>query len=630
MSDMNNVNEKFSSLFEDGESLKARVDSPQVWDGDKDWASTQTVQLVPHIDKVNKKLVLPPGISQDARAIVRHEIGHALWSPERLKRGQYTEVRLALEDAIINSRWDALDLGLRASDDMKAMYDEALATNAKDNRIMAVLYAAASIGWQDLDGDPLLDLSPLSTEDRNFIGELRAKIDKYVSVPVKGDDDKGREVLVKAVVQYLKYVDTEEEKKNPSKEAKEDSDIESGAKTQVGGDGSIKNEEALKDKKEHEAKHGDSVPAKVRKPRAKLSSRFKEGLKKAGEAKDSVAYKKLSQLAQRKREVSEVLRTLNAPALNGQLQTYKSTDLAKTITPVGHASGASPDFSNIKNHKNIYTLPAAWGDAEIASPHLINKNPSIRFLGRKDRPTDEGVILRYPEREHTDGKIFGVRNVNKKGGGSIMLDWSGSMSLDSGQVYKLISDAPRKTKVACYSGQSDSGRIIVCADKGRYIDQNTLHQLKKGGGNCIDGPAVAWLTKNAKPRIWISDGHVFGKSRVAPEQRDKIKEMLGAGQFARVVVAPIDEKILGELHATMLKYSIIRCENIFQAMLVLRQHVARTHPMFEDCANPRLNNIGRTRDAGLAWAEFRRDNYTKDWYQKLTEEVARHGEYADW
>jgi len=199
-----------------------------------------------------------------------------------------------------------------------------------------------------------------------------------------------------------------------------------------------------------------------------------------------------------------------------------------------------------------------------------------------------------------------------------MLDWSGSMSMSSKEVFGLISDAPRKTDVACYSGSSrEGGRIIVCAKKGRFIDEVTLNRLKTGGGTVVDGPALSWLCRMPKPRIWISDGHIFGQGG----------SVAHGGKFLRR--EPIDKPMIDEFYATMLKYNVIRCENIFQAMLVLRQHVSRESPIFYDMPHQSLA-IGRTAEANQAWFKFREENSPKQWYRDLTKEVRRHGQYADW
>lgn len=103
-----------------------------------------------------------------------------------------------------------------------------------------------------------------------------------------------------------------------------------------------------------------------------------------------------------------------------------------------------------------------------------------------------------------DGQGWAMKR--KRQGGTILLDQSGSMNLESSHVAKLLEDAPQAT-IAAYSGDSErNGTIRIYAQKGRY----TSNVYTDYEYNSVDGPALDWLSKQSKPLIWISDGRVNG------------------------------------------------------------------------------------------------------------------------
>lgn len=102
-----------------------------------------------------------------------------------------------------------------------------------------------------------------------------------------------------------------------------------------------------------------------------------------------------------------------------------------------------------------------------------------------------------------DGRAWAIRR--KKLGGTILLDMSGSMSLDVNDIRALLATAPLST-IAGYAGETRHGYLWIMAKGGRYSTSIPYHP----GGNVVDGPALRWLAKQQKPRVWISDGGVTG------------------------------------------------------------------------------------------------------------------------
>ena len=149
-----------------------------------------------------------------------------------------------------------------------------------------------------------------------------------------------------------------------------------------------------------------------------------------------------------------------------------------------------------------------FGTADVRSVALTHTIKEAQ-LGRRERAHDSGSVPRFMHRYNIDGRIFGRRR--KAPGGTVLVDASGSMSLSMEDIEKIITAAPCAT-VAMYSGKADTGSITVIARGGHRADVKAIERVRKdvGGGNIIDGPALAWLGKQAEPRLWVCDGYITG------------------------------------------------------------------------------------------------------------------------
>ena len=132
-----------------------------------------------------------------------------------------------------------------------------------------------------------------------------------------------------------------------------------------------------------------------------------------------------------------------------------------------------------------------------------------RPLGR--RFEDTGVIPTAVHRLTVDGAVFASRRRVK--GGTILCDYSGSMSYDDSDIERIIQGAPAAT-IAFYAGGRRGGkpvgRIAIAAKNGRAADCEAVQRAMPGGENFIDGPALRWLAKQPAPRFWVSDEGVGG------------------------------------------------------------------------------------------------------------------------
>jgi len=125
--------------------------------------------------------------------------------------------------------------------------------------------------------------------------------------------------------------------------------------------------------------------------------------------------------------------------------------------------------------------------------------------------SDAGIKPRNIHRILTDKKVFTRRK--KIAGGSVMIDFSGSMGWGRDEVREVIRLLPAST-IAGYTGyvgtmENYHGDIRVIADKGKY-DDNAIDRLHEHGNNNIDLDALKWLAQQDEPRIWVSDQQVIG------------------------------------------------------------------------------------------------------------------------
>lgn len=118
----------------------------------------------------------------------------------------------------------------------------------------------------------------------------------------------------------------------------------------------------------------------------------------------------------------------------------------------------------------------------------------------------EGVIPHHPYRRALDGAIF--RHRVRRPGGTVLIDVSGSMSLDAASIDRVLAATAGMARVAMYSGEGDVGELRLVARDGHRARSRYLAPF--GKGNIVDEPALAWLAHQPAPRLWISDGGVTG------------------------------------------------------------------------------------------------------------------------
>lgn len=146
------------------------------------------------------------------------------------------------------------------------------------------------------------------------------------------------------------------------------------------------------------------------------------------------------------------------------------------------------------------------GEMTIVNPTLDNycKSPKIKTI--RYLPSEEGMYFRNIHRELLDGLIFNSNRIYHSNIGSLLIDGSGSMSINNKHIEKIVNSCSG-ILIAIYSGHGDNGELHIIAKKNLILRRLPY----RNGGNIIDLPALQWLGRQKLPRVWLSDGQVTGK-----------------------------------------------------------------------------------------------------------------------
>jgi hypothetical protein len=185
----------------------------------------------------------------------------------------------------------------------------------------------------------------------------------------------------------------------------------------------------------------------------------------------------------------------------------------------GHIEGRGMSKSAyarlVERRRRAGAAGVAVGRMKIALPPLVVRQPSVLRAGlARRRCAMEGTQIARPDRLALDRAIFhrGARG----GGGTILVDTSGSMSLNAKHVEELVRSAGGAAVVAIYSGRGDQGELRIIARGDRRVAREFFEPF--GSGNVVDLPALEWLAKQPAPRLWVSDGCVTGVGDEGCEQ----------------------------------------------------------------------------------------------------------------
>ncbi len=234
------------------------------------------------------------------------------------------------------------------------------------------------------------------------------------------------------------------------------------------------------------------------------------------------------------RTVVELAREVNRRLENDSLEVPQ--DMPSCCLAAGDSEGAAAGDggeSAIRRRRRGADADGAVssGQLRFANPALPHRLPTGAGLKRRNwRPSGEGSVMRYIHRGPVDGRIF--RRSSSSRGGTVLVDTSGSMSLDADDLAEIVVAARGAVQVAIYSGHGDEGELRLVARNGLRAAEADLEPF--GKGNIVDLPALEWLARQRGPRIWISDGKVSGiGDRSSGELRDQCKTLCSRSRIQR-------------------------------------------------------------------------------------------------
>lgn len=180
-----------------------------------------------------------------------------------------------------------------------------------------------------------------------------------------------------------------------------------------------------------------------------------------------------------------------------QATNAKAKDIHKDIKPIEPKRGASP------------TSVPQW--AKLKVKHLPMTRRAKGGLGRKRIASPTGRNPRRIGNALVDPQKRVFDKTKRGNGGIVLIDGSGSMSLNAKQIMDITEQAPGCT-VAMYSADKENVKdnLLVLAENGKMVDKLP----ERNGGNGVDGEAIRWAIKQRKssmtPIVWVTDGAVHG------------------------------------------------------------------------------------------------------------------------
>jgi hypothetical protein len=242
-----------------------------------------------------------------------------------------------------------------------------------------------------------------------------------------------------------------------------------------------------------------------------------------------------------------------APVASSRLAVQVAREVAATLASAGLLPQGEPGqlaigcvFGRCAHDESLEGLPGLpdsfldpraddpgvpSGELSIREPSLVVRTRRVTHLGAREwRRSEEGCVLRYPHRMAIDGAVF--RRAARCRGGSVLVDTSGSMHLEQGDVSRIV-EAAGSILVALYAGEGSAGELRIVARDGRRASDADL--FLPGSGNIVDLPCLEWLAVQRRPRIWVSDGRVTGVGdRGSPVLRQRAEELCRRARIQRV------------------------------------------------------------------------------------------------
>lgn len=164
--------------------------------------------------------------------------------------------------------------------------------------------------------------------------------------------------------------------------------------------------------------------------------------------------------------------------------------------------------------------PLIW-DTDLPLSERTSGNIHAKKTARQN-----GKSVRYPSRMITDPqrRVFGQKKRAK--GGIVVIDVSGSMSLDSDDLNSIVAHAPNATVFAySHRPRNTTGipNAFMLVKDGKRVSADALERIGNVG-NGVDAPALdyaLYVRRGSEPVIWVCDGQVTDANDRAHTHLDK-------------------------------------------------------------------------------------------------------------
>ncbi len=181
-------------------------------------------------------------------------------------------------------------------------------------------------------------------------------------------------------------------------------------------------------------------------------------------------------------------------------------------------SDRRPKHAQLGDYESVFGVrpsphPKAWAPTITVTAQM---DINLARLEKRDKIISVcGTAPRRMANLVTDGKIF--ERAIPEHGASLLIDGSGSMSISSETIMKIMQLAPASIIAMYYGGDGtlpfthkyhEGGFIVVIGKDGQAC--SIIDEYRLGGGNYCDGLALRWLGQQPEPRYWVSDGMVTG------------------------------------------------------------------------------------------------------------------------
>ncbi len=164
----------------------------------------------------------------------------------------------------------------------------------------------------------------------------------------------------------------------------------------------------------------------------------------------------------------------------------------------------------IAENYSLEITKGVWGEMVT---RLAPLQRNFKALVKRVGPAaPDGPTPRHLHRWYADKHVFMRQGLQR--GGTLLIDISGSMGWAWEDTLKLIEATPAMT-IALYSGWDDHGHMTIIAKDGRLVARDfSPEAFGHSGNNTVDGPALEWLAKQPRPRVWFSDGEIVPSNKM--------------------------------------------------------------------------------------------------------------------